>query len=217
MSLFCRHNRFTADCPICSKGTLLVRPAGGSSSGSRARGGATKRKRAEREPAPAYRGPYAAVGPYTDEHGESYELRLESVPGGVRLAEWAAGALRRSAPEAPAEDLAALVEDAAGRGVLAGAEAEALRAALATATEGPAGPEASGTSPGRAGELREELRVERAGGKVRIGRYLHRPGTGWELRAAPVMMPAVRLAEAIAGAARQGLLAPSGTPGPVRP
>ena len=23
MSLFCRHNRFVAECPICSKGTVL--------------------------------------------------------------------------------------------------------------------------------------------------------------------------------------------------
>jgi hypothetical protein len=24
-SLFCRHNRFTAECPICSKGSVLAR------------------------------------------------------------------------------------------------------------------------------------------------------------------------------------------------
>lgn len=216
MSLFCRHNRFTSDCPICSKGTVLERPAGRSSSGKRSRGTTSGRKRAGADPAPAYRGPYASVGPYTDAHGESYELRLERVPGGVRLAEWSGGVLRRCAPEAPAEGLAALLEEAAARGVLAGAEAESLRAALAAAPERPAGPDASGISAGRAGELREELRVERAGEKLRVARYLHRPGTGWELRPAPVMMPASRLAEAIGGAIRQGLLSPSGSPGPAR-
>lgn len=215
MSLFCRHNRFTADCPICSKGTVLERSAGRSGSGTRSRSG-TPRKRPARDPAPAFRGPYASAGPYTDEHGERYEVRLERVPGGLRLAEWADGALRRSAPKLPVDDLAPLLAEAAEQGVF-GSDADALAQALDTPPEGTPGPDAAGTSSGRAGELRDELRVERDGEKVRIARYLHRPGTGWELRAAPVMMPAARIAEAVRGAARQGVLAASGSPGPARP
>ena len=36
--------------------------------------------------------------------------------------------------------------------------------------------------------------------RVRIGRWLYRPGTGqWELQQAPPMLPAARYAEALAG------------------
>jgi hypothetical protein len=70
-------------------------------------------------------------------------------------------------------------------------------------------------SPGRAGELKEELRIERLAGEdggpvLRIARWLLRPGPGaeWDLQESPVMMPAARLAEAAADAARRGLLEP---------
>jgi hypothetical protein len=211
--IFCRHNRFTADCPICSKGTVLEQPKRRSSGASGAR---SPRKRAERAAAPTYRGPYASVGPYTDEKGETYEVRLERVPGGLRLAEWAGGVLRRSAPTTEARDLVSIVLDAARRELITDAEAGIVGAALEEATPAPAEPAARGVSAGRAGELRDELRVERDGDRVRVARWVHRPGTGWELREAPVMMPAGRLVEAVADAARRGVLA-SGDAGAARP
>jgi hypothetical protein len=55
--------------------------------------------------------------------------------------------------------------------------------------------------------MREELRVERLDdGRLRIGRWIFRPSHGWELQEAPTMLPAKRYAEAIADAARRGLL-----------
>src|SRR5687768_331218 len=108
-SLFCRHNRFTADCPICSKGTVLdpgrstSRPrssAGSSSGGSRSGGGS---RRASAGVAREYKGPYVTAGPYDSDEG-LYEVRLEKVPGGLRLASWARGQLQRWAPVIEAED-----------------------------------------------------------------------------------------------------------------
>ena len=134
------------------------------------------------------RGPYAAAGPYEDD-GTSYEVRLERVPGGLRLAEWADGQLRRRAPVLATQDVQALVAGAAEKGLLG--EGELARIA--------AGGEP--VSPGRSGELRDELRLESLeGGRVRIGRWLYRPGTReWELQEAPPMLPAGRYAEAFAG------------------
>jgi hypothetical protein len=55
--------------------------------------------------------------------------------------------------------------------------------------------------------MREELRVEAGdGGMLRVARWLYRPNAGWELQDAPVMLPAKRYAEALAKAARAGLL-----------
>src|SRR5262249_15559472 len=99
-TLFCRHNRFTADCPICSKGTVLdssqqaARPRAPRQSSGAKRGGGGNVATASR----VVTGPYASSGPYSDDGGESYDVRLERVPGGVRLAEWASGRIRRRAP-----------------------------------------------------------------------------------------------------------------------
>ena len=72
-----------------------------------------------------------------------------------------------------------------------------------------AGEHGFGRSPGRSGELRDELRVEALpDGQVRIGRWLMRPNRGWELQQAPVMLPPARYAQALADAARRGVLAP---------
>jgi hypothetical protein len=193
LPLFCRHNRLTADCPICSKGTALD-PA------ARARPRRRPRRESRREE-PAgprtFRGPFAAVGPYEDDQG-GYEVRLERVPGGLRLAAWQAGSIRRQAPVLAAGDLARLILEAGRQGALEEDEAASLLHALDAGT----GP---GRSPGRAGELREELRLEELGeGRVRVARWLFRPGSGWELQEAPVMFPAARYAEALAsgGASR---------------
>ena len=65
-----------------------------------------------------------------------------------------------------------------------------------------------GVSPGRAGDMREELRVEPVGdGSVRVARWILWPGSGWDLQDAPVMLPAKRFAEALRAAARAGVLA----------
>jgi len=196
-SLFCRHNRFTADCPICSKGTVLdpeqqsTRPRAPRRS---TKSGGGTRGRAGSMPA-RFTGPYASAGPYEDEEGDRYDVRLEKVPGGVRLAEWAMGQIRRRAPVLSADDLRAMIEDVRERAVLPERDAEALAQAVALPGEG------DGASRGRSGDMQEELRVERLEGeRVRIGRWILRPGAGWELQHAPVMMPAARYAEALRGA-----------------
>jgi hypothetical protein len=183
LPLFCRHNRYTVECPICSKGTVLDPQR---KAARRPRSAGARGARATRQPAPQYRGPAATAGPYQDEEG-TYELRLERVPGGLRFAAWQGGQIRRRAPVLPAADLPTLLAMAAEK-----AEAPELLAAI-----GPH-PPVAGVSAGTAGELREELRVEPLEGeRVRIARWILRPGSGWELQEAPVMLPAARFAEAL--------------------
>ena len=180
LSLFCRHNRFTADCPICSKGTVLdpqrqraTRPA---------RRPAKRPQAAGRgDAAPAFTGPHASAGPYEDADGVRYLVRLEKVPGGVRLAEWAGSQLRRRAPGArrgrPCRAAAAAPPACCRRArTLADARSRPLD-----------GPEGDGVSRGRSGDFKEELRVEELGdGRMRVARWVLRPGSGWELQDAPV-------------------------------
>jgi hypothetical protein len=207
-SLFCRHNRFTVDCPICSKGTVLDpnRQASRPRSSSSSRSSGSRGSGAQKTGARVVSGPYASAGPYEDERGDSYEVRIEKVPGGVRLAEWALGKIRRSAPVLAAGDLARLLEAARERSLLGEADSEALLAAAATPAGSSDGP-LHGASRGRAGDMQEELRVESLGdGRLRVARWILRPGAGWELQDAPVMLPAKRYAEAIRAAAGHGLL-----------
>jgi hypothetical protein len=162
-------------------------------------------------------GASASVGPY-ERQGEVYEVRLERVPGGLRLAEWSSGQLRPVAPVLAARDVSTLVADAARSGVVDAGGQESL---VHVVTEPPSAPQAEGeggpqpergagvhgASPGRSGELRDELRVERLDHeRVRIARWLFRPGTGWDLLDAPPMLPARRYADALADAARRHLL-----------
>jgi hypothetical protein len=204
-SLFCRHNRFTADCPICSKGTLL------DSSQKQARprrpGGA--RSRSSSEPsnrgARQFTGPYASAGPYEREDGGRYEVRLERVPGGLRLARWSGGSIERAAPVLEASDVSRLLATTRERSLLAERDQEVLERAMAAEPGGE--PIDAGVSAGRSGDMREELRVEAGeGGMLRIARWLYRPNHGWELQDAPVMLPAKRLAEALSKAVRGGLV-----------
>lgn len=168
--------------------------------------GGARRGRADAKPARQFSGPYATAGPYEREDGGRYEVRLERVPGGVRLAEWAGGHLERRAPELAVADLPALVAQAIEQGLLPERDLASLSDALGTASE--SGSKAEAASPGRAGDLRDELRVERLDGdRLRIGRWLFYPSRGWELQEAPPMMPAQRYAEAVSGAAAAGLLA----------
>jgi hypothetical protein len=189
-SLFCRHNRFTADCPICSKGTLLD----SSQKQARPRSATSTRRRSapSNQGARQFTGPYASAGPYQREDGGRYEVRLEKVPGGLRLAQWAGGSLEKAAPVLSASDLAPMLETTRERSLLPERDQDALERAL------PDEPAGVGVSAGRSGDMREELRVE-AGedGMMRIGRWLYRPNQGWELQEAPVMLPAKRLAEAL--------------------
>jgi hypothetical protein len=204
VSLFCRHNRFISDCPICSKGTVLDSERQPQRRARPSPGG--KRRRGTSAPAPSYTGPFATAGPYEDDESR-YEVRLERVPGGLRLAGWTAGSIRRSAPVLALADLEALVREAAEREVLAAEEADEVAGALAEAN-GEGGE--AGRSPGRAGDLRDELRVERLDGdRVRIARWVNRPGSGWQLQEAPVMLPPSRYVEALSDAGRRGVLAPS--------
>ena len=142
----------------------------------------------------ASRGPYASAGPYDG----GAEVRLERVPGGLRLARWQAGQIDPRAPELGAADLPGLLADAAGKGLIE-----------VSPGNGHDGFEegAYGASRGRAGELRDELRVERLDDEtVRIARWVLRPGSGWQLQEAPVMLPAGRFKEAIERAAERGVL-----------
>jgi hypothetical protein len=197
---FCRHNRFFADCPICSKGTVLD-PA--RSAARRPRAPSASRSPGRRTQAPAAgtvkasRGPFAAAGPY-----DGAEIRLERVPGGLRMASWRGGQIERSAPVLDAADTVALLADAA--------EKEILSAQVEDGTR-PAEAGVFGASPGRSGELRDELRVERLDcAKVRVARWIMRPNRGWELQEAPVMLPPARFTQALARAAAQGVLVSGG-------
>jgi hypothetical protein len=194
---FCRHNRLLADCPICSKGTVLdparlaaPRRAPARSAGSR---------RAARPAAGAARpsrGPFAAAGPY-----DGAEVRLERVPGGLRMAAWRGGQIERVAPVLAAADVATLLGDAAAKDLLPSSDGAGAAGAAAE-------PGAFGASPGRTGELRDELRVERIDDdRVRVARWIMRPNRGWELQEAPVMLPPKRFGEALAAAARKGVFA----------
>jgi hypothetical protein len=213
-SLFCRHNRFTADCPICSKGTLLD----SSSQSTRARPARPARSGGGRSAEPGSRGrqftgPYVSAGPYERDEGTRYDVRLERVPGGVRLAQWSAGSLEKAAPVLRAADLPLLVATARERAVLPERDLAALDRALAVDRAGDSAE--VGVSVGRAGDMREELRVEAGDdGMVRVGRWLYRPNAGWELQEAPVMLPAKRFAEALQKAVRGGVLErAAGAPG----
>jgi hypothetical protein len=191
---FCRHNRFVADCPICSKGTVLDRSQAPSK-----RTPAPSGTRRSAKPAAAIprtsRGPFVSAGPY-----DGAEIRLERVPGGLRLAAWRGGQIERAAPVLPAADVPALLAEAATQDLLP----------LHGASQTPAPSAEPGTfaaSAGRSGELRDELRVERLDdGRVRVARWIMRPNHGWELQQAPVMLPPKRFSEALAGAAREGVL-----------
>ena len=212
MPRFCRHNRLMAECPICSRDTVLDH-----SRTAQKRTPARPRARPERPaggPAPKFSGPYGAVGPYEDEDGARYEVRLERVPGGLRLAEWTGGALRRRAPVLAAADVPTLIARTAERAEIDQADAAALVGALRPAAPGEEG-RSIAASPGRAGELRDELRVEPLGeGRLRLGRWVLRPGAGWELRDGPVLLPVARFEEAIGHAARLGLLGAASELGP---
>jgi hypothetical protein len=202
VSLFCRHNRFVAECPICSKGTLLdpnrkperrprpsARPGSRSSPKGRVQAaGATR----------VSHGPFASAGPY--DHGR--EVRLEKVPGGLRLASWHAGQLVKDAPVLGLEDLPEMLRSAAEQGLLPAAELEGTGPDVAPALGG------HGASPGRSGELRDELRVERLDDdRLRIARWIMRPNRGWELQETPVLLPADRFLRALEAAAERGVLA----------
>lgn len=202
VSLFCRHNRYTTDCPICSKEAVPDQPA--RRAPARRSTASTGKKKAVG--ARTVSGLYGAAGPYEDLEVSRYEVRLERVPGGLRLAEWvlATGELRRRAPVLEAADLPGLVERAIDKGVVGEADAEKLTAALA-AEQG------TGVSRGRSGDFWEELRAEPVeAGRVRVARWIERPGSGWERQETPVMLPAARFAEAFAGAV-------SGASAPARP
>ena len=205
MPTFCRHNRFFADCPICSKGTVLdpARSATRSSrpsSGTRSAGGGKRRSSAPPAGAPRpSRGPFVSAGPY-----DGAEIRLERVPGGLRMASWRGGQIERTAPVLAAADAPALLAEAAIKELLAPPQ-------LPEPPEGNREVGAFGASPGRSGELRDELRVERLDDeRIRVARWILRPNRGWELQEAPVMLPPARYTQALAAAASKGVLASGG-------
>ena len=198
-SLFCRHNRFTADCPICSKDTVLAsQPAERTRPAKPASRPSGRKARARSASATVTRYPHVSAGPIEHE-GRIYEVRLEQVPGGVRLGQWRSGELERRAPVLPASALRELVEEARGRGFLKFDLPERM-----TDSTDPIA-----MSPGRAGDMQEELRLERVGeGFVRLARWIFWPGAGvgWELQDAPVMLPEKRYEQVLVDAAVNGLI-----------
>src|SRR3954451_14858836 len=126
-----------AECPICSKGTVLDP----NRTPERRPRPATVRRPGAKRSAPAAsgvrvsRGAFAAAGPY--EGGR--EVRLEKVPGGLRLGSWHAGQLVKDAPVLALEDLRGMLSSAAEQGLLAPAE---------LGTEGDPAVGAHGASPG---------------------------------------------------------------------
>ncbi len=204
MPLFCRHNRFTADCAICSKGTVLE--AGGRTARRKPSKAAAARPAAGKA-ARSFSGAHVAGPARRREDGSLGVIRLERVPGGVRLGEWAGSALEQHAPVLAPEDLADLVARAGD--ALQARDASRLAEALATPRD-PAATGDAGVSRGRSGDFKEELRVEALeDGRLRIARWVLRPAIGWELQDAPPMLPAARYAEALADAARRGLISAS--------
>ena len=163
-------------------------------SSSSARKGGAARSSASAAPARVSRGEFASAGPY-----DGREIRLEKVPGGLRLAGWQAGQLLREAPVLELRDLPALLAEASQKELLAPVGLVGVAEPVENA---------QGASPGRSGELRDELRVERLDGeRLRIARWIMRPNRGWELQEAPVMLPPARFAEALEAAAAAGALA----------
>jgi hypothetical protein len=208
VSLFCRHNRFTAECPICSKGTVLD-PGQRSTRRRAPRAPGARRSAADKAAAPAFSGPYVAGPARRDEDDALTVVRLERVPGGVRLGEWCGSARATRAPILPSGDLVDLAVRAgeALQARDAARLAQALTEQLDEAATGNAG-----ISRGRSGDFKEELRIEALeDGRLRVARWVLRPATGWELQDAPPMLPAARYAEALADAARRGLLQETGT------
>ena len=139
-----------------------------------------------------------AVGPVEHE-ARIYEVRLEQVPGGLRLGQWRGGELERKAPVLPASAVRELFDDARGRAYVKFDLAESMQA----------GGDDIASSAGRAGDMQEELRLERLGdGFVSIARWIFWPGTGvgWELQDAPVMLPEKRYEQVLSDAALKGLI-----------
>src|SRR3954452_24134849 len=105
-----------AECPICSKGTVLDP----NRTPERRPRPATVRRPGGRRPIPAAsgvrvsRGEFAAAGPYED----GREVRLEKVPGGLRLAAWQSGQLLKHAPVLALADLHGMLSSAAEQGLL---------------------------------------------------------------------------------------------------
>jgi hypothetical protein len=198
---FCRHNRFFAECPICSKGTVLdpARSATRRPASSSRTGGSRRRSTGPAAGVPrASRGPFVAAGPY-----DGAEVRLERVPGGLRMASWRGGQIERTAPVLDAADAPALLAEAASKELLTPSPGENRGARSEVG--------AFGASPGRSGELRDELRVERIDERrIRVARWILRPNRGWELQEAPVMLPPARFTQALTAAAGKGVLASGG-------
>jgi hypothetical protein len=138
------------------------------------------------------------VGP-VEHDARIYEVRLEQVPGGLRLGQWREGELERKATVVPASALRQLFDEARGRGYVKFDLMEGLQ---------PSGDDIA-SSGGRAGDMQEDLRIELLGdGFVRVARWIFWPGTGvgWELQDAPVMLPEKRYEQVLSDAAVKGII-----------
>ena len=196
VSRFCRHNRLAVECPICSK-DAVPDPAPRAARGPRTSSTGSPRRAAT---VSSSRGPYAAAGPYAG----GIEVRLERVPGGLRLAEWQAGQIARKAPELDAPTFPGCWPRPRTRGSWRpprrGATARPPRAAMAPAR----------AVPGTCARSCAWSAWAPAASASRAG--CSGPNAGWQLQEAPVMLPAARFREAIESAAEQGVLHPQPIP-----
>ncbi len=129
MSVFCRHNRFTADCPICSKGTVLDPNRAPERRPRRSSAGRARKSDGRRAVPAAGRnaGLARASSPRSGPYEDGREVRLERVPGGLRLAAWHAGQLVKDAPAIDLSDLPGLLAGAVEKELLAPEQAAAGR------------------------------------------------------------------------------------------
>lgn len=130
---------------------------------------------------------------------EAGDIRLEKVPGGLRLAAWRAGSIDKRAPTMPRSAARALAEEGRERGIVNFDLPEPTE----TRSQGTA------ASEGRAGDMKEELRLETLDeGLVRIARWVFWPGAGagWQLQDSPVLLPEDRFEQVFSEAARSGLI-----------
>ena len=129
-------------------------------------------------------------------------MRLERVPGGLRLAEWQAGPSRAGRPCCARRPRRACWREAASKELVADARA------LADGRRAESGDVARMAAPARAARASCATSCGwSVDGEPRADRALGlRPGAGWQLQEAPVMLPPARFEQALAAAAEQGLL-----------
>ena len=198
-SLFCRHNRFTAECPICSKGSVLAReapervkpakPASTRSKSAVAQGGGGDASRATRTSRPS----------------RSSTRRASTRCGSRRCPAacgWRVARGRARAPRPGAARVRAARRCSTRRaGARWWASTWRTREPQAEGIGGKRGPRGRHEGGAAAGAPRPSPASSAS------ARWIFWPGTGvgWELQEAPVMLPEARFAAVPGGCRRRRL------------